>query len=463
MTKFFVAVAGALLLATPGARAQVVCVGDCSGDGAVAINELITGVNIALGSAEVSSCPVFDADESGSVSINELIRAVAIALGASCDDEPPTGVCGNGTEDEGEECDDGNNFGGDGCAANCTEETARTGQFDSTRTIAIVQTEGLGPIRIPLVGSQTFRTGKPRDTTTTLATGDPIPAGHIPVVLRASELLFDPVVVPGLVCACVRGSIPAGEVFGPLNFATGAIACGEEGLQDIDYRLVQDHNTTPGHNCNDSQGTPDDAECSLVNTLPGGLTSAACREGGDDDRCDDEENRHIGVCNSPRSLERSGGEAPRGSAFILYNTQIGLLQDGGSCRTDRPQRPGGGCLFPDYGPDCTPCTDDDLQKGDPENLPATTGIAEAAMYDTNNNQTSRCSDSRPVIIEDGRLCGGSPCETKREGALFDCDALLENPTGGIEGGGLAIAYPSIDARTIADNVTSTVFFNRAAQ
>ena len=38
-------------IATPSA-AQV-CVGDCNGDGTVTINELITGVNIALGSAPV--------------------------------------------------------------------------------------------------------------------------------------------------------------------------------------------------------------------------------------------------------------------------------------------------------------------------------------------------------------------------------------------------------------------------
>jgi hypothetical protein len=34
-----------------------VCVGDCNGDGAVTVNELVTGVNIALGAADVSACP----------------------------------------------------------------------------------------------------------------------------------------------------------------------------------------------------------------------------------------------------------------------------------------------------------------------------------------------------------------------------------------------------------------------
>jgi hypothetical protein len=58
----------------------VACAGDCNGDGAVAINELITGVNIALGSAPISSCPSFDGNGDGNVAINELIAAVNNAL-----------------------------------------------------------------------------------------------------------------------------------------------------------------------------------------------------------------------------------------------------------------------------------------------------------------------------------------------------------------------------------------------
>ena len=65
---------------TPGETGPV-CVGDCNGDGAVAINELITGVNIALGSANVSACSSFDVNKDGSVAINELISGVNNALG----------------------------------------------------------------------------------------------------------------------------------------------------------------------------------------------------------------------------------------------------------------------------------------------------------------------------------------------------------------------------------------------
>jgi len=54
------------------------CPGDCSGDGTVAINELISCVNIALG-GDLSGCPACDVSGDGNVAINELIAAVGAA------------------------------------------------------------------------------------------------------------------------------------------------------------------------------------------------------------------------------------------------------------------------------------------------------------------------------------------------------------------------------------------------
>ncbi len=56
------------------------CGGDCSGDGEVAINELISCVNIALDNADLSSCLACDVSRDGVVAINELIVAVNNAL-----------------------------------------------------------------------------------------------------------------------------------------------------------------------------------------------------------------------------------------------------------------------------------------------------------------------------------------------------------------------------------------------
>jgi hypothetical protein len=39
-------------------------------------------VNIALGSAPMSTCPIGDFDKSGDITVNEIIRAVGFALGA---------------------------------------------------------------------------------------------------------------------------------------------------------------------------------------------------------------------------------------------------------------------------------------------------------------------------------------------------------------------------------------------
>lgn len=69
----------------------VACVGNCDGSPEVTVNELITGVNIALGTFPLSLCPAFDADDSGGVTVVELVRAVANAL-FGCGVAPPTVV-----------------------------------------------------------------------------------------------------------------------------------------------------------------------------------------------------------------------------------------------------------------------------------------------------------------------------------------------------------------------------------
>ena len=56
------------------------CVGDCDGSGDVQINEMITCVNIALGTAAVSTCSACDSNHDGLVEINEIIAAVNNAL-----------------------------------------------------------------------------------------------------------------------------------------------------------------------------------------------------------------------------------------------------------------------------------------------------------------------------------------------------------------------------------------------
>jgi len=81
----------AALIALASGPAAAQCGGDCNGDGTVLINELITGVNIALETEAVSTCESFDTSGNGGVEINELVGAVAFALNGC----PATSVCGD--------------------------------------------------------------------------------------------------------------------------------------------------------------------------------------------------------------------------------------------------------------------------------------------------------------------------------------------------------------------------------
>ena len=59
------------------------CVGDCQGAGVVSVNDLITLVDIALGTLPVSACTAGDADHDGAFTVAEIVSAVNAAL-AGC-------------------------------------------------------------------------------------------------------------------------------------------------------------------------------------------------------------------------------------------------------------------------------------------------------------------------------------------------------------------------------------------
>ena len=83
----------AAVLCSGTARARGQCVGDCSGSGAVAVNDLITMVNIALGNSDVAACRAGDADGGGTITINEIITAVNNDLNG-CPPEPTNSPAG---------------------------------------------------------------------------------------------------------------------------------------------------------------------------------------------------------------------------------------------------------------------------------------------------------------------------------------------------------------------------------
>jgi len=71
----------ASVLSCPSVGRSLVCAGDCDGDRAVTVDEIVNGVGIAVGGGPLSGCPSLDQDASGTVEVDELVAAVGNALG----------------------------------------------------------------------------------------------------------------------------------------------------------------------------------------------------------------------------------------------------------------------------------------------------------------------------------------------------------------------------------------------
>jgi len=57
------------------------CLGDCNGDGKVTVDELVTGVLIALGDLPPANCAAVDRDADGEVTVEEITAAARVAFG----------------------------------------------------------------------------------------------------------------------------------------------------------------------------------------------------------------------------------------------------------------------------------------------------------------------------------------------------------------------------------------------
>lgn len=56
------------------------CGGDCNGDGIITVDEILTGVNLALGVGSTDECGAMDANGDGAVTVDEILKAVGAAL-----------------------------------------------------------------------------------------------------------------------------------------------------------------------------------------------------------------------------------------------------------------------------------------------------------------------------------------------------------------------------------------------
>lgn len=56
------------------------CAGDCSGDGKVTVDEIVSGVTVALGSGEIGACLAYDGNGDRAITVDELVESVDAAL-----------------------------------------------------------------------------------------------------------------------------------------------------------------------------------------------------------------------------------------------------------------------------------------------------------------------------------------------------------------------------------------------
>lgn len=119
----------AISLIFPAAASAQICAGDCANDGGVSVDEVVVGVNIALGAVPLSRCNPFDRDGSGSVTVEELIGAINNAL-AGCPAAPARsirGVAATGAPIVGRVCAVGSNGEEVGCSSTAVDGSFRIG------------------------------------------------------------------------------------------------------------------------------------------------------------------------------------------------------------------------------------------------------------------------------------------------------------------------------------------------
>lgn len=342
--------------------------------------------------------------------------------------ETPTGgpdiICGDGTTTPPEECDDGDNYGGDGCAANCTNESDITLTFSGGSSGSVVQAVAF-KLELPISGSQVLTHGSARTDTSTGADGHSnFAPGEVPLVSLIDKNInedgspkIDPIQIPGIACACLRG----------IQFQT----CG--GLP-----------TVPGNTdavCSAADGSVDPAKCSggpacaVVygpNVSAGGVIGCAGIS-------DVNYSVTLDSISGETVFERSGGPVEVGAINNSF-TAIGVIMGNPMCIEDTGNA--------NNGPDGFPCTNDDpaSARGTPNLNVQTTGNVAAAVLNANGNQG--------VNIDADSQCGASPCDTTGAGAPKSCEDLLAGNTSGLC---LASAFAALAQPSLGDIAVPATF------
>jgi hypothetical protein len=440
--------------------ARAVCAGDCDSSNEVQINEIITCVNIALGTAAVSTCSACDPNNDGEVRINEIILAVNAALNGC---PVITGACGDGLKNANEDCDVGGTcIGGMKASTACTKDSdcltgtdltipANAGVcLEGSKALWVCSSDNDCPaskcVRCKTFGGAaidsthtcsatcSFETAVPynfvpgvisgidikKDTSGAVVHGEiltiPLPLvgsqtmlvgkqtadGKVAAVIKADTIVIPFIPVSTIACACVRGLA---------DKTCGGTVFDADGLSTADCTPIYTEGDTV---C--TGGKP----CTFVNgdgNAASGFVYCTAGASGIDYTQTQNSGGSSGVP-GPVVVVSSGTNAPAGSARIANTLAIGTVV--GACAGTDPA----------YGDDGQFCTSDDpvSSRGTPTGLPLTTGNATARIDNANatDDDTIGPFSISGTPFSCSTLAGGSASG----GALAGAFTILNQPTTG---------------------------------
>jgi len=458
---------------------RAACVGDCSGDGTVTVNELIQMVNIALGNAPVAACSAGDANGDGAITVNEIVAGVNSALNGC---PVMTAICGDGVTSGTEECDPGSiciggtnagtvcaqesdcqgegvcdtfgvkgppgtvprkvcsadaecggakcihckPFGGNGCSANCTMETAQVSHLVpgevvnnaiQAGTSGVTVYSDIVTLPLTLAGTSTSLRGKPDAN------------GVVHIAQKPGGTTLERIALQTFLCACVRGAVyktcggtqleadgvtPSINCSVPLCSLTSTIQCAADNDCPQGETCVLDP-CVGKKPCTAVAGPGNSLEGAVGCTSLPSVNYTATQD-------------HAGGVAGP-AIVTPGDGGLAGSQMAVTAASLGALA--GPCTG----------TLPAYGPDHEFCTDDDplSARGVPSIQTLVTGTATASLTNANG------------------LDGNDIGPYSSTGNAVTCAQV---DAGNLSGGALASAFTALNQQTINDIVATSVFISQ---
>jgi len=127
------------------------CVCDLDNSGFILSSDALADLRYAVGLPQVLECPAVEPPTGACCDVGECSVLTEFQCadiggagyqgnGTSCDSVDICSTCGNEVIEPGEQCDDGNTLGGDGCSADCQNEAATTTTSSTTSLPPVTST-----------------------------------------------------------------------------------------------------------------------------------------------------------------------------------------------------------------------------------------------------------------------------------------------------------------------------------